>query len=660
VIDWHQLLLPPFQALNDIALRQLWQQRAPEEPLNDFARLAFAFGLLAGGEVAEAEALLAGAMGDGTASLADLAYVRAFRRELDRDYRGVVDALLPHLNDARAVHGRRIRLRVADALVKLKHLAKVPEILEPYLKPPGCPETLEAQLIVLEGMIAYGSEKEKLIEQVSLLDLLIERGFRLPEAANVVYYASLADAQRIEPLVPALLKSHELLLDTFTPTSEAETRFLVLAGDKHKVPAAVRAAARGYAAEPFEWAEGDPEHLAYLFASHDEHEAARAVLVRHHSEEEIHADSSKWSSLILFSYLSGRWAETMALIDRHSQELKGTNLAGQTAAMRALCLFHLGRLREAEAAIAAQGDAFLANTRGIEAAAAALLHVALDEEDAFVARATEAMTRRGSDAEFVTEYSQFVLSELCLRGKDAALGAFIGLLAGVGDAAQRANNVYMAGEMAIEWQQMGAARAAAGALAGPLARPALGALLDALRLAYTGDDDGAQSAIDRAQEGTDSEAAALARLLRPRLLRLAGRGEQALACLDTLLKDESLVRRHVALGIKGGLLREAGSDDTLLAAIDREAWEWMSSKARDRGHFSMLVAELRQAFHGDAPAGSMELANFVERNSPGNIEALRLLRKAAAVRPESDPEAAAAGRRGEALWIRNNAPEWLT
>lgn len=620
---------------------------APAE-LSDAERVALAFGALAHGDPEGADRLLAGASADGTAPLADLAYVRAFRAESRGDHEGVIRYLRPHLSDTRATHGPRMRLRMADAALKINRPDIGTEALQPLLQPPGTPETLEAYLIVLESMLVAKYDKEKVIETSAIVDVLLERGFRLPQPGNVVYYARLLEAHRIEALVPALLKAHEVLLDRYQTEDEGDILFLLGAGEKHKVPAAVRAAARGYARKPFRIKEHEPDKVAFVFGTHEEHAASCRVLETHFAKDRIARDQALWGPYLLSSYCAGRWQTALDVIVAHRSELqKNPAMRDNSAMLRVVCEFHLGRDQEALAGIQRLGAAFHREARGLEAACEPLALLRIGQTAKLADAIARAFAVHADDAEFKDEYANAVTNDLLIRDGQEGLRAWLPALFGSLPAESRSGALQSLAEMMAEWAMPSVILAAEPLLDDIQA--ARKAYFRGLAAALSGD----EATMRREFESAIANPGLLKReslqFALARWLRRYGHRDEALKLAEALAAGP-FPARHAAMALRIGLLEDMGGSVENMRAEKAKLDEHLRAKAPSREGFQMMFFEATQFLAGDAPERTLAAARQAEAVTPGSIETLRLARKAARAH-DATADVREAALKIEAAWM---------
>lgn len=641
-----------FRALNHDRILELREEAVAHDlPQDDYTRIVYAFALMAKGDLAAADVLLQGVVGDATASLADFAYVRAFRREYDADHEAVLSLLVQHLDAPDATHAARMRLRAADALLKLKRPAETPEILTPLLQPPGVPETLEAHLILLQAMLDAKADKEKLIEVTATIDVLMERGFRLSEAGNVVYYARLLDGARIEPPIKPLLTGHDDLLDQYETADPAEIEFLALAGEKHKAPAAVRAAGRSYRQNPFPWKTGDPQQLVYLFSTHEEHEAARAVITTTYPKSRIAKEQELWGPLILATYHSGLWRDTLDMLRNHRAEIARSPFATHSRIVQAVCEYQLHRDDEALAHIRELGPEFFRAADGTEAAAEILLLARLgrigDIGPAFVS----ALTAGNTDTDFPGVYTSTVLNELLIREHDDALLEWFRVLGANIHEPDRSRLLQQFALVAIEWSKPQAGFLAADQIES--ASVAAAHLLRALSATARGDADQTALHFNNAFAAPPSVPREQILMFRARSLRRLGRLTDALAVLDELLTPSDAPPNPVALAMKAGILRTQGQPRDAWEPLVRSAGEAALRVARSREEYTVLTFEISQIQEGEDAESLLALARRTERRAPGTVEALRLARRVATA-PHATPEIRTAAEQFVANWKAEN------
>ncbi len=350
----------------------------------------------------------------------DLAYIKAFREEKNGNLEVVLETLRPFLDSTEGIHASRIRLRYADMLLKLGRYQEIEPSLGPYLSPPGTNQTLEAHLILLEAMLKTQAKKEVLVEQVSLIDVLLERGFVLEDPSNVIYYAQLCEAHGVEAIVERLIKSHTPLFERYSADLEEEVVYLLEVGNKFKLPSYIRAAGRSYEAKPFKFQDQDPEEIAYLFASHEEHRAARELLLISFSDDELHAKRSLWGPLLLETYHSGLWDEALNIIRKHRSDIQKMEDFSHPMIIRAVCEYQLGDFKKSLKSVKAAGEEFHRSALPEEAICEPLSHAALGQNEEFV-ESIQQYIQSSAEQQSKNEYLSALINELVIREANSIL-----------------------------------------------------------------------------------------------------------------------------------------------------------------------------------------------------------------------------------------------
>lgn len=621
----HDEIRAAFARLDHTALLRL-ETRLSGKPLNDMARVAFAFARHATGQ--NAEEMLAGLEGDGTAPRADLAYVRAFMNESARDYGAVVNTLTQHLDDPDATHSGRMRLRVGDGLMRLGRYQEIEAALGPILQPPGNQFTLEGHCIVLEAMLRSGAPKDKLIEYAAVIDGLAERGFAMQEVPNALYYAQMLEKNRIETVVPRLLNAHSPLLDRYETTNREEIEYLLAAGEKFKAPAAVRAAGRSYAKNPFPWHGSEPEKIAYLFASHEEHEAARQTILAHYGKKEIDSRQELWGILLIESYHAGRWKEAIDVYTEHRREISKLHIADNAAMIRAVAQHHLGRHGEALASIEQLGEAFYKQASGEEAAREALSLAAVGREKEIPEAAKRAFTARRGEQEFTGQYATTILNECTIRELGPALSAWIAFLPAILPADQKALHLFRLAEVVSQWSMPDQTEELA-ELTTDAGDPGRGAMLRGGVAAARGEALAAERFFEEAIRQLDGPGRSLAILRRGNARRRLEDTRGAAEDVEAVLGDASFPGRYAAWALKAALLRESGAaDEQIQEALDQSMAAIRALNPTAEQAVAMRF-DAQQIFAGDSPAAMLHAARIIAQSEFGNVEVLRLARKAA-------------------------------
>lgn len=621
----HEEIRTAFARLDVTGLLRL-EKALAGKPLNDMARVAFAFAHHASGQ--DAEAILASLEGDGKAPRADLAYVRAFMNESASDYGAVVNTLSQHLDDPDATHSGRMRLRVGDALMRLGRYQEIEQALGPVLQPPGNQFTLEGHCIVLEAMLRSGAPKEKLIEYAAVIDGLAERGFAMQEVPNALYYAQMLEKSRIETVVPRLLNAHSGLLDRYETANREEIEYLLAAGEKFKVPAAVRAAGRSYAKNPFPWHGSEPEKIAYLFASHEEHEAALQTILAHYGKKEIESRQELWGILLIESYNAGRWKETLELYTDHRREIAKLPIADNAAMIRAVAQHHLGRHGEFLQSVEQLGEAFYKQASGEEAAREGLSLAAVGREKEIPEAAKRAFSARRGEQEFAGQYASTMLNECTIRELGAALSAWIAFLPSILPAEQRGLHLFRLAEVVSQWSMLDQAEELA-ELTTAAGDPGRGAMLRGAIAAARGEALAAERFFEEAIRQLDGPGRSLAILRRGNARRRLEDARGAAADVETALADATFPGRYAVLALRAALLRESGAPDDQIQQALNESMAAIRALNPSAEQAVAMRFDAQQVFAGDSPAAMLHAAQVIAHSDFGSVEVLRLGRKAA-------------------------------
>ncbi len=626
------LLVDAFVRLNVTTLQRLLANADPSGAADDLVRGIASFACLTRGDGDGADAFLEALTNDGTLEPGDRVYIEAARLDAHGDFAGALELLLAN-RDAPGIHGQALRLRAADLLVRTDRFAEVEEVLAPHLEPPGNDQTLEAHLILYETLLRTNADKEQLVEHAALIDSLCERGFRLPRAETVVYYARLLDRFRIEALPPALLSSHASRVESYLGKDPQEILWLLAAGEKYKAPSAVRAAGRSYENAPFPWKEVEPEKAAYQFAAHEQHNAARLSLLTSIPEPAIHADASLWGPLLLESYLAGEWQEALSLLDRHGDEIAQLPSRDHAVVLRAVSLVRLGRTLEALAVVDGNEATFRNHADGSEAAAELLARNRQGGTPGLEEAYRRQVKVRQEDRDFLGSYLPAAANEFIYTEDEAALEALLALeaetLGEPGDAYMRRTLLVL-----LEWSYFNVVKGFMKQVDPETVLPTM-----ALLAAFSGERDEAIRTLNRIDETTLAANDALAVARAARIVGAHRILENAVSRLCSLDKGV-----HRPLGMALGPQADAA---VALREIPRVAPGPDVATA--------LASMVRQLAHGDDAPGCLAAMKDVQRQDPDSTEVLRLAR-GALLRPGGDPalRGTAGGIRDQ--WRRENLP----
>jgi hypothetical protein len=563
------LLMSSYELFRRLDSPALWLvlDAQNDPPTSDADRVAFAFGELTRGEDERARELLAAWSGDGSAPDADRAYVEAFLLVEDGEIARAAEVLESAMTAAAGAHLSRMRLRAAELRMQLGAFAAVPDLLAPLLPPPGGADTLEAHLLVLESLARAKVSHERLIEQSALVDGLLERGFTMREAQNVLDAVQMLSELKIEGLQDRLLESHSGLLEGFRTDDPDELGFLVAEGERRKCGALIRSAARSYEEMDIAWETSDPEAAAFQFAHHEEFEAACLVIERSFDADEIRERGDLWGPLLLCAYHAERWAQTLELIDAHFDEIAETPQAASTRLIRAVALHQSGRDAEAAQSFAAlPGD--WRNSAAPHEAAAFPKALSRLGDTARAAEEFRTWTSAMEDRSFLLQYLNAVLNA-ALADEDESLFGIVAEFLASRDDLRPEDRLLDIGELALAWSLPGGAARAAAALES-VAEPERAAFLRCAGIALN--PRGADTSLRELaalNDVPDRRIAFESRLALARASRLRARHVDALAAARAATELASAGRLHVAWELVARLLD--ASDPTSAAQARRHA-----------------------------------------------------------------------------------------
>jgi hypothetical protein len=484
--------------------------------------------------------------------------------------------------------------------------------------------TLEAHFIVLQGMMATNMPKDRLIEQVALIDGLIEKGFRLTEANTVIFYAGYLLRYRIEPPIGPLLNAHESLVDGFETDDNDLIALLLSAGDKYRAPCAVRAAGRSYARAPFPLEGIDIERAAYLFSSHEEHEAARQAFLLGYPKSRIHKEQSLWGPLLLATYCAGHNKEALDIIREHREEIPRLKHANNIRLVKVLCEFGLRRFAEALRGMQELDIRFYDQATPGEACAYPMALIATGAKpEAVIQAIMRGVDVRIEDQKWTNEFSTAILTQLAVHERVEELKLWVVAMQKALHVRAIPDVLQRVGDMGVEWAIY------------PLAEEAYRQLIQkgevrraALLKAFIEGDQGNQAGMEEqfALALGSSAPTPDFLLLRARLRRRAGNQASAIADLELILQKNDYPRRHAALAILEGIYREK-ADHARIDETRNLINSFIAANATG-DQATMMGYEASQLVAGDSPGSLLFLATKAQAAEPEGIELLRLVRKA--------------------------------
>lgn len=611
-----------FRRLDSPALwRVLDEQQDP--PKSDAECVAFAFGELTRGEEERAREYLAAWRADGSAPDADRAYVEAFLFVEEAEIARAADVLESAMTAAQGAHLSRMRLRAAELRIQLGAYAAVPDLLAPLLPPPGGADTLEAHLLVLESLARARVPHERLIEQSALVDGLLERGFTMREAQNVLDAVQMLSELKIEGLQDRLLESHSGLLEGFRTDDPDELGFLVAEGERRKCGALIRSAARSYEEMDIAWETSDPEAAAFQFAHHEEFEAACLVIERTYDADEIRERGDLWGPLLLCAYHAERWAQTLELIEAHFGEIEGTPQESSTRLIRAVALHQFGRDADAVREFAALPRDWRNSAAPHEAAAYSKAHSRLGNAAA-AAEEFRTWTSAMEDRSILLQYLNAVLNAALADEDESLFGVVAEFLASRGDLRPE-DRLLDIGELALAWSFPAGANRAATAL-DAIAEPERASFLRHAGIAL--DPRGAADALRELaalNDNPDRRIAFESRLALARALRLRARDAEALAAAQSATELAGAGRLHVAWELVARLLESR--DPASAAQARRHALEAVRGNDLAADVVALREDERRHHLLEDEHAALVRRLDDVRRIAPKSSEIPRLERR---------------------------------
>lgn len=635
-----------FEAMDHKKFFSLLRDIDLEQPMPDGEIVTIAVSLLSSESLEDrksAEELLGRLQNDGTVPAADVAYARAFLKYELGDATGLLEELLPFLDDSDTTLGGQMRLLAAEALVELERFDEVRGVLKPLLEPPGTEGTLGAHFILLESILYKGNaDRNKLIEIASVIDLLLERGHRLGNALNVVHCTKLLWKHGIEGIIERLLNCHAEELEGYTDFSEDSITMLLEVGEKLKVPVAVRCAGASYRERPFSWHEPSGDHAAYLFSSHEEHEAARLSILKSYSKKKIKNERDIWGPFLLYSYYSGSWKETLNLIWDKRHALRDLDIFSNISKVRAVCEYNLGRHEEAVKRIEELGLSFYLEAEPLEAMVHPAGLAALGRIDDLKGSVELMMKVRGDDPSYIVNFLSSAVDEILFRSYREALLPWIKIV--LVNVPERTKIIKVLFTVMLSWgewriaeyikEKIGEEDESAGLLAEARLAAATGKASEAEELYARLENDRNADPAWRPCRARD----------RRRCGNVEGAREDALYIVEKTEVDVHHAAAHAILAgtnMAGATLK----DKEVMAQIQTAATiagQVASSDADRQG----ILSQVWEDSFGHHPEGLLSSLDMVMEAQPGSVEVLRLARLIAGTYDATDEQ------RDKALKIR--------
>jgi len=592
-------------------------------PTSDAECIAFAFAELTRGDDVRAREHLAAWSGDGTAHDADRAYVEAFLLVEEGEIARAADVLESAMTAPTGAHLSRMRLRAAELRIQLGAFARVPDVLAPLLPPPGGADTLEAHLLVLESLARAKVSHERLIEQSSLVDGLLERGFTMREAQNVLDAVQMLSELKIEGLQDRLLESHSGLLEGFRTEDPDELAFLVAEGERRKCGALIRSAARSFEALNIPWETSDPEAAAFQFAHHEEFEAACLVIERTYDADEIRERGDLWGPLLLCAYHAERWAQTLDLITAHFADIDGTPQEASTRLIRAVALHQSGRDADAIREFAALPSNWR-NAAAPHEAAAFPKALSRNGRKAEAAEEFGAHASATEDRSLLLQYLNAILNAALAEEDESLHGMVCDFLASRDDLRPE-DRLLAVGELALAWSLPGCAARAAAAL-DTVAESERATFLRSAGIALNPRGaDAAMQELAALNDIPDRRIAFESRLALARALRLRGRHADALAAARIATELTSAGRLHLAWELVARLLD--ASDPASAAQARRHALDAVRGQDLAPDVVALREDERRHHLLEDERDALSRRLDEVKRIAPNSSEIPRLERR---------------------------------
>ncbi len=616
-------LLERIRALEDEQVEALSERLAPQD---DRLRATLAIVHLARNDRQGAARQIRELQADGTLSGGERAFLESYLFQEEGDYEGMEKALRSSLTDPECRWAEQCRLRLAIALIGRQRFSEVEEVLAPLLEPPGTEDSLEAYLLLIQSHVLSGPDKDQLIEWCATVDGLLEKGFRLHGAAEVIWYAVMMEQNGLDGVTEPLLQNHEGLLHSWKGGSAEDVEFLLKAGEKYKVPGAIHAAARGYENSPFPMEEAEVEKASFLLSSHEEHEAARLLIRTSCKPGRIRKRPELWGPLVLACYHAGRWKETLDLLREHRSELTGTRLQDSSILFKTVCEYNLGRFPEARRRMEDYGtDALLRLADPEEAATLVFIYWALGQADAGRELGTRAIDLRPEheeeSAEFRQAFPRILFDEVAIRRREDLVPHCMELTE---QALAEPGLVARLLLEAMELMKWGLTEGALEIAAGLEGRGHAGIadMLRAIAAGERGEEAEMEALFESALQKSPKDLHTEVLLYRTSQRRRYGHAEQAMKDIEASLESCSAhLTRAMLLGAKAGLLadaeRQEEADDLLVEASRKSPAD---TDERVPAYFP--GAELTFYVGTDADALELKLDTFVEQ-VPDDMETLR-------------------------------------
>ncbi len=560
---------------------------------------------------------------------AQVSFIRAVARQ---DWEGVLAAYRPHVQDPKSPIHAKACIETAHTLIEIGRYGEVQPLLEPLLEPPGVEQTLPACLLLIEANVCSTPDKDKLIEWASIADALLEKGFRVSLAQDLVYYAYLMQRKGVEALVEPLLRHHESLLDGYSGAGKEEIHFLLDVAEEYKIPGAVRAAGAAYMRNPFPWTERDPKEVSMVFASHEEHEAAYLSIRTSFKPSQIKKRRELWGPMILSSYLTGRWKEALTHIQEHKSEIQSSPELGGAIGIQIDCEYHLGRYREAAHRLEEYGiEDYVAQEDPIMAASAPFIYWALGD----AAKAQEAIWAtveiNFENPQFRVEFISRTMTELYIREKTQYVDDMLQVMEENSKPGTEWMNLAFNAQAMIDWAFLEGAEIAAERLR------LIGELswyegIRGMVFAQSGNEELFEKHFNIAWTGLRDEQKPSFLLKRAMYRRRFEKHEKALEDLDLLLREwPDFPLANIALGLKAGILHLELEEDHTDEAQDllTRAQAFVDKHARSPDEQASGRVAYISTFRGEAPATLMEELERTIMLRLDTPEILRLARRIA-------------------------------
>ncbi len=592
---------------------------------------------------------------DATLDEDTLALNLAIRAEIDEDYETAFNHLKPwiHRGSPWETEFRLIGGRLA---IELGDFEEAHSLIKPLTQPPGVEATLEAQFLELIATIRLAPMESTMMEKVATIDLLLDRNFRVREPRRVLSLAKILDQYNQTGIIEKYLQAHRNHLLMVNTDEPEDLEFLIKLGSEYNLTEPVQAAGRCYLETPFAWRKKDAGSCAAVLNGAGEHEAAETLILESYTHEEITANPSLWSQLLLTAYYQGKFSQALEIYQNFHDMIAQLPLLNDLQAIHAALHYYQGNFAKSLSIFESNVKIIRENGSAQELACWVVSAAAEGKLDQIPPLMDSIIRNQNIDNHYRADFCNHVLHEICLLNLDKALDQTIIYLANTWAPNTVPPSLIRVGDLAVSWSMPWGARTAA-ALLEERNEEGLEAYMRAIAATDEGHWEEASRHFLSALELTkDANYRITIQLAYLRALRLYKRYEEALAFYDKIEWGIPPDRQYAFLAFRLGLLEETGTGINEMTELKNSLTRAIQAGLPPGTPLQSRESEVSFYIRGEGPIPLLTMINEIKSISEIHPEIPRLCRKVINSPTATDEEKALAEEINNNWWKHRQMP----